>query len=173
MLRKVAKPFSDSCSRSLEADVQWMLGSEACLIKSEVTILLSKRESRLIVAISKVKKGRAEFGSSLEETVGTEAPHTVPSLYPMFIDALRDLDDCLTMVHLFAALPAIERESIQPQRIHNRRGLTLEWRAYISRTHKLRQAFIYVKGIYYQAEVDGQKVTWLTPHALQQVTSRC
>ncbi|GJV77254.1 pescadillo [Tanacetum coccineum] len=42
--------------------------------------------------------------------------------YPKFIDALRDLDDCLTMVHLFAALPAIERESIQPERIHNCRG---------------------------------------------------
>ncbi|GJR57971.1 pescadillo [Tanacetum coccineum] len=39
--------------------------------------------------------------------------------YPMFIDALRDLDHCLTMVHLFAALHAIERESIQPERIHN------------------------------------------------------
>ncbi|GKB66352.1 pescadillo, partial [Tanacetum coccineum] len=47
--------------------------------------------------------------------------------------------------------------------------LSLEWQAYISRTHKLRKAFISVKGIYYQAEVDGQKVTWLTPHALQQV----
>ncbi|GKF35781.1 pescadillo [Tanacetum coccineum] len=89
--------------------------------------------------------------------------------YPKFIDALRDLDDCLTMVHLFAALPAIERESIQPERIHNCRGLSLEWQAYISRTHKLRKAFISVKGIYYQAQVDGQKVTWLTPHALHQV----
>ncbi|GKB69569.1 retrovirus-related pol polyprotein from transposon TNT 1-94, partial [Tanacetum coccineum] len=45
----------------------------------------------------------------------------------------------------------------------------LEGQAYISRTHKLRKAFISVKGVYYQAEVDGQKITWLTPHALQQV----
>ncbi|GJU62312.1 pescadillo [Tanacetum coccineum] len=43
----------------------------------------------------------------------------IPERYPMFIDALRDLDHCLTMVHLFAALHAIERESIQPERIHN------------------------------------------------------
>ncbi|GKA97259.1 pescadillo [Tanacetum coccineum] len=71
-------------------------------------------------------------------------------LHNKFIDALRDLDDCLTMVHLFAALPAIERESIQPERIHNCRWLSLEWQAYISSTHKLRKAFIYVKGIYYQ-----------------------
>ena len=45
--------------------------------------------------------------------------------YLKFIDALRDLDDCLTMVHLFAALPAIERESIQPDQIHNCQGYGL------------------------------------------------
>ncbi|XP_034209814.1 pescadillo homolog isoform X2 [Prunus dulcis] len=70
--------------------------------------------------------------------------------YPNFIDALRDLDDCLTMVHLFAALPAIE-ERIEVKRIHNCRRLSHEWQAYISRTHKLRKVFVSVKGIYYQA----------------------
>ncbi|PWA93375.1 pescadillo-related protein [Artemisia annua] len=82
------------------------------------------------------------------------------------------------MVHLFAALPAIERESIQPDQIHNCQGSSLEWQACISRTHKLRKAFIYVKGFYICAgllinlcsgEVDSLQVTWLTPHALQQV----
>ncbi|XP_048434825.1 LOW QUALITY PROTEIN: pescadillo homolog [Pyrus x bretschneideri] len=88
--------------------------------------------------------------------------------YPKFVDALRDIDDCLTMVHLFAALPAIE-DRIDVKRIHNCRRLSHEWQAYISRTHKLRKVFVSVKGIYYQAEVKGQKVTWLTPHPLQQV----
>ncbi|KAG9142011.1 hypothetical protein Leryth_009353 [Lithospermum erythrorhizon] len=89
--------------------------------------------------------------------------------YPRFIDALRDLDDCLSMVHLFAALPAVEREKIEVNKIHNCRRLSHEWQAYISRTHKLRKTFVSVKGIYYQADVDGQKITWVTPHALQQV----
>lgn len=44
--------------------------------------------------------------------------------YPTFVDALRDLDDCLSMVHLFAALPAVEREHIEVDRIHKcRRSL--------------------------------------------------
>ncbi|XP_073151670.1 pescadillo homolog isoform X1 [Henckelia pumila] len=93
--------------------------------------------------------------------------------YPKFIDALRDLDDCLSMVHLFAALPAVDRavngEKIPVDRVHNCRRLSLEWQAFVSRTHKLRKTFISVKGIYYQAEVEGQKIIWLTPHALQQV----
>ncbi|ONH89774.1 hypothetical protein PRUPE_8G015700 [Prunus persica] len=88
--------------------------------------------------------------------------------YPKFLDALRDLDDCLTMVHLFAALPAIEGR-IEVKRIHNCRRLAHEWQAYISRTHRLRKVFVSVKGIYYQAEVKGQEVTWLAPHPLQQV----
>lgn len=47
--------------------------------------------------------------------------------YPSFVDALRDLDDCLTMVHLFAALPAVEGERVQVQRIHNCRRYALLW----------------------------------------------
>ncbi|URE18836.1 Pescadillo N-terminus [Musa troglodytarum] len=73
------------------------------------------------------------------------------------------------MVHLFAALPIVEGERIQVEHIHNCRRLSHEWQAYISRTHSLQKTFISVKGIYCHAEVEGQKITWQTPHALQQV----
>lgn len=122
----------------------------------------------------KVKRAMSKKNRDLAERLLTRKPtYTLDMLirerYPKFIDALRDLDDCLTMVHLFAALPAKEKENIQVKRIHNCRRLSHEWQAYVSRTHKLRKTFISVKGIYYQAEVEGQKITWLTPHALQQV----
>ncbi|XP_062151439.1 pescadillo homolog [Alnus glutinosa] len=122
----------------------------------------------------KIKKAESKKNPDLANRLRTRTPsykldRIIRERYPKFVDALRDLDDCLTMVHLFAALPALEREKIAVKRIHNCRRLSHEWQAYISRTHKLRKVFISVKGIYYQAEVEGQKITWLTPHALQQV----
>lgn len=122
----------------------------------------------------KVKKALSKKNKDLAERLLTRKPtYTLDRLilerYPRFVDALGDLDDCLTMVHLFAALPAEASQKIQVKRIHDCRRLSHEWQAFISRTHKLRKTFISVKGIYYQAEVEGQKITWLTPHALQQV----
>ncbi|XP_075495962.1 pescadillo homolog isoform X2 [Primulina tabacum] len=126
----------------------------------------------------KVKKAISKKNRDLAERLLTRKPTynlhmLIKERYPEFIDALRDLDDCLSMVHLFAALPAVDRavngEKIPVDRVHNCRRLSLEWQAFVSRTHKLRKTFISVKGIYYQAEVEGQKIIWLTPHALQQV----
>ncbi|ERM98465.1 pescadillo homolog isoform X1 [Amborella trichopoda] len=115
------------------------------------------------------KKNKDEVARLEKNRPSYTLDHLVKERYPQFVDALRDLDDCLTMIHLFAALPAVESERINVNRIHNCRRLSHEWQAYISRTHSLRKTFISVKGIYYQAEVQGQKITWLTPHALQQV----
>ncbi|KAJ4960868.1 hypothetical protein NE237_020778 [Protea cynaroides] len=122
----------------------------------------------------KIKKAQSKKNKDLAARLLTLKPtytldHLVKERYPKFIDALRDLDDCLTMVHLFATLPARESERIEVKRVHNCRRLSQEWQAYITRTHSLRKIFISVKGIYYQAEVKGQMITWLTPHALQQV----
>ncbi|XP_051137124.1 pescadillo homolog [Andrographis paniculata] len=139
-------------------------------------LLETSREIR--VYEKKVKKAKSKKNKDLVERLLTRKPaykldRLVKERYPKFVDALRDLDDCLNMVHLFAALPAMDNpesgEKIPVERVHCCRRLSHEWQAYISRTHKLRKTFISVKGIYYQAEVEGQTITWLTPHALQQV----
>ncbi|CAD7697662.1 unnamed protein product [Ostreobium quekettii] len=97
--------------------------------------------------------------------------HLVRERYPSFIDALRDLDDPLTMVHLFACLPAVEKTDVNiPQNMCElAKRLAMEFQAYIARTHSLRKVFISVKGYYYQAEVMGQCVTWLAPHQVSQL----
>ncbi|GLJ44207.1 hypothetical protein SUGI_0922970 [Cryptomeria japonica] len=122
----------------------------------------------------KIKKALAKKNKKLADSLEKRKPaytldHIVRQRYPTFIDALRDLDDALTMIHLFAALPAEKTQDIPVERVHSCRRLSLEWQVYISRKHCLRKTFVSVKGIYYQAEVEGQTVTWLTPHVLHQV----
>ncbi|KAJ0112827.1 hypothetical protein Patl1_02820 [Pistacia atlantica] len=122
----------------------------------------------------KVTKAKAKKNKELADILIKRQPQIkldrlVLERYPHFVDALRDLDDPLALVHLFASLPASDRMKIEVKRVHNCRKLSHEWQAYISRTHKLRKVFVSVKGIYYQAEVEGQKITWLAPHGLQQV----
>nr|GEW63959.1 asparaginyl endopeptidase 1 [Tanacetum cinerariifolium] len=67
----------------------------------------------------------ADSDDEEEKKEGNAARYVTRSQAVKFIDALQDLNDCLTMVHLFAALPAIERERIQPERIHNCRGIEM------------------------------------------------
>eukprot|EP00897_Mesotaenium_endlicherianum_P009095 jgi/Mesen1/8213/ME000442S07493 len=118
----------------------------------------------------KIKKARSKLDEALAERLRGSRPsytldHLVKERYPSFVDALRDLDDALTMLHLFATLPADSRHHIPAERVHTARRLALEWQAYVTRTHALRRSFVSVKG----AEVVGQKITWLVPHQLSQV----
>ncbi|CAJ2669632.1 unnamed protein product [Trifolium pratense] len=122
----------------------------------------------------KIKKAEAkknvERANRLrEKTPKPKIDRIIRQRYPRFVDALGELDDCLTMVHLFATVPATKEKKIDVDLIHKCRKLAHEWQAFIARTHRLRKTFVSVKGIYYQAEVEGQTITWLTPHALQQV----
>lgn len=66
------------------------------------------------------------------------------------MDALRDMDDALTLVHLFASLPAEGRYGIPADAVEKCRRLALEWQAYCARTGALRKTFISVKGFFYQ-----------------------
>ena len=74
------------------------------------------------------------------------------------MDAVRDLDDALTLTHLFATLPAESRYDIPGQVVERCRRLVMEWQAYCARGAALRKVFISVKGFYYQ--VGGGWGSW-------------
>jgi pescadillo len=42
--------------------------------------------------------------------------------------------------------------------------LEKEFLLYITKAHALRKVFLSIKGIYYQAEILGEKVTWISPY---------
>ncbi|KAL0055526.1 hypothetical protein WJX82_001523 [Trebouxia sp. C0006] len=122
----------------------------------------------------KIKKARAKKNRSLADSLAQRRPsyridHLVKERYPAFVDALRDLDDPLTMTHLFATLPAESTHDIPAKVVANARRLSMEFQAYVVRAHALRKVFVSVKGFYYQADIQGQAVTWLVPHNLAQV----
>ncbi|KAF8707349.1 Ribosome biogenesis protein YTM1, partial [Rhizoctonia solani] len=113
--------------------------------------------------------GRGEWSSakSLEENKPIYTlDHIVKERYPTFIDALRDIDDALCLIHLFAALPTSPQ--IPTALISNCTRLSAEWQLYVMRTHALRKVFLSIKGIYFQAEVMGQTITWLVPYQFTQ-----
>lgn len=86
--------------------------------------------------------------------------------YPTFVDAVRDIDDALCMIFLFATLPSTAK--VAPSLVENCARLAAEWQLYVMHTHSLRKAFLSIKGVYYQAEVFDQTVTWLVPYQFTQ-----
>ncbi|XP_011864189.1 PREDICTED: pescadillo homolog [Vollenhovia emeryi] len=88
--------------------------------------------------------------------------HIVKERYPTFIDALRDLDDCLTLCFLFSTFPSLTHVP-RDQSLLCRR-LTMEFLHAVIAAKALRKVFISIKGYYYQAEIKGQMITWIVPH---------
>ncbi|XP_033225638.1 pescadillo homolog [Belonocnema kinseyi] len=88
--------------------------------------------------------------------------HIVKERYPTFIDALRDLDDCLTLCFLFSTFPSMPHIP-RDQSILCRR-LTVEFMHAVIAAKALRKVFVSIKGYYYQAEIKGQTITWIVPH---------
>lgn len=88
--------------------------------------------------------------------------HIVKERYPSFVDALRDLDDCLTLCFLFSTFPSLKKVP-RDQSILCRR-LTVEFMHAVIAAKALRKVFVSVKGYYYQAEIEGQIITWIVPH---------
>ncbi|XP_076250001.1 pescadillo homolog [Rhynchophorus ferrugineus] len=86
----------------------------------------------------------------------------VKERYPTFVDALRDLDDCLTLCFLFSTFPSLPHIPRDQSALCRR--LTMEFLHAVIEAKALRKVFISIKGYYYQAEIKGEMVTWIVPH---------
>jgi pescadillo protein len=92
--------------------------------------------------------------------------HIIKQRYPTFDDSLKDLDDALSLLMLFANLPT--HHYVKPETIESCARLCAQWQIYVMQSRSLRKVFLSIKGIYFQAEVRGQSITWLVPYMFTQ-----
>ncbi|KAJ3084688.1 mRNA-binding ribosome synthesis protein nop7 [Rhizoclosmatium hyalinum] len=97
--------------------------------------------------------------------------HIIRERYPSFNMAVRDLDDALSMLALFATLPTHSRV-IKPSIIRKCARLISEFQHYVMITGRLKKVFVSIKGIYYQADIGGSDITWIVPHPFSQDTPK-
>jgi pescadillo protein len=132
-------------------------------------VLNKFREHKIFARKLSKAIGKQQFGTAkrLEQAKPIYTlDHIIKERYPTFIDALRDLDDGLSMLFLFASMPTTEQVSATI--IENCDRLCREFEAYVIRAKALRKVFLSIKGIYYQAEIKGQDITWLVPFKFSQ-----
>jgi len=94
--------------------------------------------------------------------------HLVRERYPSFDDAVRDLDDAVSMLALFQSLSADQAKDIPVEAITEATQLYQEFQLYVIRAQALRKVFASIKGYYFQADILGHSVTWLAPHQFAQ-----
>lgn len=113
-----------------------------------------------------VARGEKPRARALEKRAGKmDLSHIVRERYPTFEAALEDLDDCVSMLALFAVLPADHQYEIDPISVKESAKLYDDFLLYVSSTGRLRKVFASIKGFYFQAEMPGGiAVTWLQPH---------
>ncbi|TIA72544.1 hypothetical protein E3P92_02210 [Wallemia ichthyophaga] len=92
--------------------------------------------------------------------------HIIRERYPTFQSTLNDLPDAISLIMLFSHLPANSR--IPADIIDNCAKLSAQWQLYVMRTKSLRKIFLSIKGVYFEAEVEGRPIRWLVPYMFTQ-----
>lgn len=166
--RKVSKSSTASTTFYYAKDIQYLL-HEPLLQKFRDQKVLEKKISRALGRGDVTDASRLERNASRPEKTG-KPPYTLDHLirerYPTFVDALRDLDDALSMLFLFANLPSTS--SVPAKMIARCERLTLEFQHYLIVSQSLRKSFLSIKGIYYQATIQGEDILWLVPYKFNQ-----
>jgi pescadillo len=163
--KKASKSSTQATTFYYTKDIQYLL-HEPLLAKFREQKALSKKIARSL--------GRNEVKDAVRlEKYGTPKitlDHIVRERYPTFVDAVRDLDDALSLLFLFANLPSTS--AVPPKVIARCQRLCHEFEHYLITTNSLRKSFLSIKGIYYQATIQGQDVMWLVPYRFVQKTTQ-
>ena len=88
--------------------------------------------------------------------------------YPTFVDALRDLDDALCLISLFAQFPQHLTLEIDKKVLETCQTLYRDFMLYCTVSQCFTKSFFSIKGIYYRVEIMGQPITWIQPYKFNQ-----
>ncbi|KAL2795641.1 Pescadillo [Aspergillus keveii] len=159
--KKASKSSTQNTTFYYTKDISYLL-HEPLLRKFRDQKALAKKIARSL--------GRGEVGDAarLEKNHAPKLTldHVIKERYPTFIDALRDLDDALSLLFLFANLPSTNH--VPPKTVALCQRLCHEFQHYLITTNSLRKSFLSIKGIYYQATIQGQDIMWLVPYRFVQ-----
>jgi len=122
------------------------------------TLLIYQRKERRLMA----RKEPAALRVHHRNRPLLRLDHIVRERYPTFPDALRGLDDALTLIAVAAAHTGGKKLSVDQCR--RSAVLLREFEHFVAQTHCLTKCFIARKGLYYQARIEGIDITWMIPH---------
>lgn len=159
--KKASKTSTPNTTFYYTKDIQYLL-HEPLLNKFRDQKALAKKIARSL------GRGEVSDAARLEKNHAPKLTldHVIKERYPTFIDALRDLDDALSLLFLFATLPSTNH--VPPKTIALCQRLCHEFQHYLITTNSLRKSFLSIKGIYYQATIQGQDIMWLVPYRFVQ-----
>lgn len=166
--KKASKTAAAGTTFYYTKDIQYLL-HEPLLKKFREQKALEKKISKALGRGDAHDAKRLERNASRPEETGRTKytlDHVIRERYPTFIDALRDLDDCLSMLFLFANLPSTP--TVPAKMIARCGRLCLEFQHYLIVSNSLRKSFLSIKGIYYQATIQGEDILWLVPYRFNQ-----
>jgi len=104
----------------------------------------------------------------LKKTPKYNLAPVIKDRYPTFVDALRDLDDALCLISLYAQLPQHETLEVSKKEIAECTQLYRDFMLYCTVSQVFTKAFFSIKGTYYRVEIMGQPVTWIQPYKFNQ-----
>ncbi|KAF2972374.1 hypothetical protein GQX73_g1141 [Xylaria multiplex] len=166
--KKASKSSTASTTFYYAKDIQFLL-HEPLLQKFREQKALEKKISKALGRGDISDASRLERNAARPEKTGKPRytlDNVIRDRYPTFVDALRDLDDCLSMLFLFANLPSTS--TVPAKMIARCERLCLEFQHYLIVSQSLRKSFLSIKGIYYQANIQGEEILWLVPYKFNQ-----
>lgn len=130
--------------------------------------LLSKfRDIKAHLKRHKKYLGRRELKTAeahLNNTPKYSMAPLIKDRYPTFVDALRDLDDALCLIALFAQLPQHLTLDIKKSDLDACAKLYRDFMLYCTAAQCFTKAFFSIKGVYYRVEIMGTPITWICPY---------